>query len=155
MHDSLITRKEYASKDWTCVISMFLTSFDVLFCVWLCMFYVYTVCLKTVIWLFVTFLGEGLDFFGEDRLATMLCSSARFDLGNPSVRQPVQPHIHALLRIRRYINAASFCSCNLPWRSDECALLHFFNTQPKFCSHVLLCRSIEFIFLRYPNLESW
>jgi len=27
MHDSAITGKEYASKDWTCVISMFLTSF--------------------------------------------------------------------------------------------------------------------------------
>jgi len=31
MRDSFITGKEYASKDWTCVISTFLTSFDVYF----------------------------------------------------------------------------------------------------------------------------
>ena len=31
MHDSVIIGKEYASKDWTCVISMFLTSFMVYF----------------------------------------------------------------------------------------------------------------------------
>jgi len=31
MHDSVITGKEYASKDWTCVISTFLTSFNVYF----------------------------------------------------------------------------------------------------------------------------
>jgi len=33
MHDSVITGKEYASKDWACVISMFLTSFNV-HCIW-------------------------------------------------------------------------------------------------------------------------
>jgi len=27
-------------------------------------------------------LGQGLAFFGEDRLATLLCSLARFDLAN-------------------------------------------------------------------------
>jgi len=31
MHDSVITGKEYASKDWICVVSMFLTSFNVYF----------------------------------------------------------------------------------------------------------------------------
>jgi len=31
MHDSVITEKEYDSKDWTCAISMFLTSFNVYF----------------------------------------------------------------------------------------------------------------------------
>jgi len=66
-----------------------------------------------------------------------------------------QRHTYALLRIRRDINAASICSCELLWRSNECALLPFFNTEPKFCSHELLCRSIEFIFLQYANLESW
>jgi len=57
MHDSLITGKEYASKEWTCVISMFLTSFKCLFFVWLCMFYVYMPqkC-------YLAFLGQGLDF---------------------------------------------------------------------------------------------
>jgi len=29
MPDSVITGNEYASKDWTCVISMILTSFNV------------------------------------------------------------------------------------------------------------------------------
>jgi len=38
------------------------------------------------------FLGQGMAFFGEDRLATLLCSSERFDLANRGVRQPVQPH---------------------------------------------------------------
>jgi len=43
MHDSVITGKEYACRDWTCVISMFLTSFNVSFVCgyWLGMFYVY------------------------------------------------------------------------------------------------------------------
>ena len=40
-----------------------------------------------------------LAFFGEDRLATLLCSLARFDLANRGVRQPVQPHTHARLRV--------------------------------------------------------
>ena len=31
MHNSVITGKEYASKIWACVISMFLTSFNVYF----------------------------------------------------------------------------------------------------------------------------
>jgi len=41
------------------------------------------------------FAGQGLAFFGEDRLATLLCSFARFDLANRGVRQPVQPYIYA------------------------------------------------------------
>jgi len=69
MHDSVITGKEYASKDWTWIISMFLTDFNV-----------YFVC-----------------------------------------------------------GCACFMCC-------ECVLLPFFNTQPKFCSHELLCRNIEFYF---------
>jgi len=38
---------------------------------------------------YLTFFGQGLAFFGEDRLATLLCSLARFDLANRGVRQPV------------------------------------------------------------------
>ena len=50
MHDSVITGKEYTSEDWTCVISMFLTSFNVCFvCGCACFMCIY---LKTVIWLF-------------------------------------------------------------------------------------------------------
>jgi len=74
MHDRVITGKQYASKGWTCVISMFLTRFNVYFV------------------LFLDFLEQGLAFFGEDRLATLLCSLARFDFPNRGVRQPVQPH---------------------------------------------------------------
>jgi len=127
---------EYASKDWTCVISMVLTSFNVYFvCVCPCFM---CICLNSVTWL----------FFGEDRLATLLCSLARFDLANRGVRQPVQPHTCARLLV-------SFCGCKLLWRGDECVLLPFFNTQPNFCSYELLCRRIEFICLQYPNLERW
>jgi len=90
MHDSVITGKEYASRDWTCVIKMFLTSFKVYFvCGCACFM---CICLKAAVWLFLALLGQGLAFFGEDRLATLLCSLARFDLANRGVRQPVQPH---------------------------------------------------------------
>jgi len=46
---------------------------------------------------YLAFLGQGLAFFGEDRLATLLCGSARFDLANRGVHQPIQPHAHARL----------------------------------------------------------
>ena len=50
MHDSVITENEYASKDWTCVISMFLTSFNVYFvCGCACFM---CLCFKTTISLF-------------------------------------------------------------------------------------------------------
>jgi len=69
MHDSVITGKEYASKDWACIISMFfLTSFNVYF-VCGCACFV-CICLKTAIWLFLAFFGQDLAIFGEDRLAT-------------------------------------------------------------------------------------
>jgi len=42
MYGSVITGKEYAYKDWTCVISMFLTSFNVYF-VCGCACFMYTV----------------------------------------------------------------------------------------------------------------
>jgi len=91
MHDSVATRKEYASEDWTCVMSMFLTSFNVYFvCGCACFM---CICLKTVIWLF----WDKVWLFLEDRLATLLCSLARFDLANRGVRQPVQPHTYARL----------------------------------------------------------
>jgi len=50
MHDSVIMGKEYASKDWACVMSMFLTSFNAYFlCGCACFM---CICLKTAIWLF-------------------------------------------------------------------------------------------------------
>jgi len=70
MHDSVITGKEYAFKDWACVISMFLTCFNVCFvCGCACFMYI---CLKPAIWLSLAFLGQDLAFFGEDRLATVV-----------------------------------------------------------------------------------
>jgi len=113
------------------------------------------ICLKPAIWLFLDFLGQGLAFFGEDRLATLLCSLARFDLAN---RVCASRCSHTPMLDGSYStsnSAASFCSCKLLWRSNECVLLPFFNTQPKCGSYDLLCRSIEFIFIRYPNLERW
>jgi len=44
-------------------------------------------------------LGQGLAFFGEDMLATLLCSLERFDLANRVVRQPVQPHTYSRLLV--------------------------------------------------------
>jgi len=41
---------------------------------------------------YLTFLGQGPAFIGEDWLARLLCSLARFDLANRGARQPVQPH---------------------------------------------------------------
>jgi len=65
---------------------------------------------------FSGFFGQGLAFFGENRLATLLCSLVRFDLANRGVRQPVQPHTYARLLV-----------------FDET-----YNTQPNFCSYELL-----------------
>jgi len=78
MQGSVIAGKEYTSKDWTCVISMFLTSFNVYF---VCGFACFA-CIGCVSKLLSGFFGTRYGFFGEDRLATLLCSSARFDLAN-------------------------------------------------------------------------
>jgi len=45
------------------------------------------------------FFGTRSGFFGEDRLETLLCSLARFDLANRGVRQPVQPYTYARLLV--------------------------------------------------------
>jgi len=72
---------------------MFLTSFNVYFvCGCACFM---CICLKPAIWLFLAFLGQGLAFFGEDRLATLLYILTRFDFANRGVGQPVQPHTYA------------------------------------------------------------
>jgi len=86
MHDSVITGKVYASRDWTCVISMFLTSFNVYFvCGCACFM---RICLKIAIWLFLAFLGQG-------RLATLLCSwFSKIRFCKPG-RRHVQPHTYA------------------------------------------------------------
>jgi len=71
-------------------MSMFLTSSNVYFVRGCACFM--CICLKTAILAF-------LSFFGEDRLATLLFSSARFDLASRGVRQPVQPHTYARLLV--------------------------------------------------------
>jgi len=49
MYDSVITAKENASKEWNCIMSMFLTSFNVYFVFgYAC---IMCICLKTAIWL--------------------------------------------------------------------------------------------------------
>jgi len=48
---------------------MVLTSFNVYFVFGYA--YFLCICCKTAIWLFLAFLGQGLAFFGEDRLATL------------------------------------------------------------------------------------
>jgi len=68
MYDSVITGKENASKDWYCIISMFLISFNVCF-VFVCACFM-CICLKTTIWHFLPFCGRR-PVFGEDKLTTL------------------------------------------------------------------------------------
>ena len=58
-------------------------------------------------------------------------------------------------RIRKDISAASFCSGKLLGRSDECILLFCFESRPNIFAVMKCkkCRRVEFIFLRYSNLE--
>jgi len=66
VYDSVIKGKENASKEWNCIILMFLTSFNVYFVFdHVCFMYI---CLKTAIWLF---LEQSLTFSDEDRLSTL------------------------------------------------------------------------------------
>jgi len=58
MYNSVIRGKQNASKEWYCIISMFLTSFNVYFAFGYACFM--CICLKTAIWLF---LGERSGFF--------------------------------------------------------------------------------------------
>ena len=44
-------------------------------------------------------MGQGLAFFGEDMLASLLCSLARFGIANRGARQPIQPHTYARLLV--------------------------------------------------------
>ena len=145
MHDSIITGNEYASKDWTCVISVFLTSFNVYF-VCGCACFMYAVYASKLL---SGSFGTRSSFFGEDRLANPVVQFSKIRSckpGSPAASNSPAAHLRSTARIRRDISASSICSCKLLWRSDECVLLPFFNTQPKYCSYELLCCSIEFIF---------
>ena len=63
MRNSVFTVKENASKGFELYLSMFLTSFNIYFCL-LCIFYVYMY--------YLAVLGTRYGFFGEDRSATHL-----------------------------------------------------------------------------------
>jgi len=60
MYFSVITWKENVSKQWNCITSMFLTSFNVYFVFGFA--YFICICLETAIWLFLGQQGEGLAF---------------------------------------------------------------------------------------------
>ena len=153
MHNSVIMGKEYASKDWTCVISMFLTSFNVYF-VFGCACFM-CVCLKTAIWVFLAFLGQGLAFFvktgwqpccvvqQDSILQAGVCASqsSRTPMLNCSYSRK---HQRSLI-LQLSIALTQWWVCFTP----------LLNTQPKCGSYELLCRNTEFIFLRYPDLERW
>jgi len=102
---------------------------------------------------YLAFSGQGIVLFDEDRLAALLCSSARFDLANRRMCQPVQPHTYARLLIFDETSAQPYFA--VIYCSDAVmSVLLPFNTQQKFCSYELLCRSIAFTFLRYPKLDT-
>jgi len=96
-----------------------------------------------------------------------LCSLARFDLANRDVQQPDQPHAFCsrLLVFDETLVQPDFAVANRSdaatskalWRSiDECVSLPSLNAPPDiFAVMNLLCISVEFIFLRYPNLKRW
>jgi len=115
MPDSVITGKEYASKDWTCLISMFLSSFDVYFvCGCACFMFI---CLKTAIWLF----WDKVWHFWWRQVGNPIASFSKIRSCKPGCAQASQgAHLCSTVRVRRDISAASFCSCKLLWRSDEC-----------------------------------
>jgi len=55
MYDSVIMGKENASKEWNCITSMFLTSFNVYFVFgYAC---IMCICRKTAIWVFLVKTG--------------------------------------------------------------------------------------------------
>jgi len=61
MYDSVNMGKENASKEWDCIISMFLTTFKVYFVFgYAC---IMCTCRKIAIWLFLAFFGTRSGFF--------------------------------------------------------------------------------------------
>ena len=61
---------------------------------------------------------------------------------------PASPAAHFLCStacIRQDISTASFCSCKLLWRSDECVLLPCFNAQPNIFT-VMNCYVVGWVY---------
>jgi len=155
MHDSVITGKEYASKDWTYVVSVFLTSFNVYFVCGCACFMCIVYISKRLFRFFCLFWEKVWLSFGEERLATLLCSLARFDLANRSVRQPVQSHTYVrLLVFDETLAQPHFAVVNC---SDAVMSVFYslFSTRSQNFAVMNSCvAALSFIFLRYPNLES-
>ena len=95
MHDSVITGKEYASKDWTCVISMFLTSFNVhcILCVVVHVLCVYASKLLS------GFFGTSSGFFWWRQVGKPVVKFSKIRSCKGDVSQPVQPHTYARLLV--------------------------------------------------------
>jgi len=70
-----------------------------------------------------------------------LCSLARFDVVKLGCApaSPAALFLCSTARIRQDISAASFCSCKLLWRIDECVLLPCFNGQPDIFAVMTCC----------------
>jgi len=91
MYDNVIMGKENASKEWNCIISMFLTSFNVYFVFGFMhvLAYVHSSSLYAVKMLsgflfFWLFLGRNQAFFNENRLATLhFCRASGATPGQP------------------------------------------------------------------------
>jgi len=73
---------------------------------------------------------------------------ARFDVANRGVRQPLQPHTYyaGMLVFDKALAQPHFAVVNC---ADALMSVFYsrFNEQPD------MCRSVEFLFLRYPSLE--
>ena len=79
-----------------------------------------------------------------------LCSLARIDLANQGLRQPVKPHTFNVFD--ETLAQPHFAVVNC---SDVVGMSVFHSPRAAwyFCSYELLCRNVEFTFLRRPNLK--
>jgi len=86
-----------------------------------------------------------------------LCSLAKFDLANRCVRQHVQQHtFYARLLVFDKTSAQPhFAVVNCFDSVRNMFYSPVLTRNLCFCSCELLCRSVDFIFLRYPNVERW
>jgi len=86
-----------------------------------------------------------------------LCSLAKFDLANRRVCKPIHPHTFyaPLLVFDKTLAQPDFAGVNC----SRAVMSVFYFYSPVltrsliFCNFELLCRSVECIFFRYPNLE--
>ena len=79
-----------------------------------------------------------------------LCGLVKFDLANQGLRQPVQPHTFnvQLLVFDETLVQPQFAVVNCSDVGMSVFHSHVLTRSLIFCSYGLLCRSVEFIFLR-------